>query len=133
VFAPSCGFKRVGACVQLTNTVVFFFSGAACINFFIRSLQALDKDGYSGAVAVAFWRLPIIFVFVMIVRLLLINIFAPMLSVFGYAMDWRVCSSLHLVLMNPLFSASCHPLDVSQRKCSHLLCGAVHRRGAAAH
>jgi hypothetical protein len=82
--------------VQLTNTVVFFFSGTACYNFFTRSLVALEKDGYSAAVAVTFWRLPIIFVFVMIVRLILIVIFAPMLGVFGYTMDWRVCDTLCL-------------------------------------
>lgn len=80
--------------MQLTNTVVFFFSGAACYNFFIRSLAALEQDGYSDTVAVTFWRLPIIFVFVMIVRGLLIMLFAPMLGVFGYSMDWRVCTLL---------------------------------------
>lgn len=85
-------------CVQLTNTVVFFFSGAACYNFFIRSLAALESDGHSKAVAITFWRLPIIFVFVMIVRLLLIMLFAPALGVFGYSMDWRVRADSALLL-----------------------------------
>lgn len=91
--------SKLCLCVQLTNTVVFFFSGAACLNFFVRSVAALESDGYSAALAVTFWRLPIIFVFVMIVRLLLIMLLAPPLGVFGYSMDWRVRSSSPPVLL----------------------------------
>lgn len=75
--------------VQLTNTVVFFFSGAACVNFFIRSMRALEhNDG--GELAVAFWRLPLIFISLMVIRALLIALFSPMLRIFGAQMDWRV-------------------------------------------
>jgi hypothetical protein len=76
--------------VQLTNTVVFFFSGAACVNFFIRSTRALEHNGYGAALAVAFWRLPLIFISIFIVRMLLIALFSPMLKMFGAQMDWRV-------------------------------------------
>ena len=76
--------------MQLTNTVVFFFSGAACVNFLIRSMRALEHTGNGGALAVAFWRLPLIFVSIMVVRALLIALFSPMLKIFGAQMDWRV-------------------------------------------
>lgn len=77
-------------CVQLTNTVVFFFSGAACVNFFIRSMRALEHNDHGGALAVAFWRLPLIFISIMVIRALLIALFSPVLTIFGAKMDWRV-------------------------------------------
>lgn len=77
--------------MQLTNTVVFFFSGAACVNFFIRSMTALEHNGNEEAVTVAFWRLPLIFISIMVIRALLIALFSPMLKIFGaHWMDWRV-------------------------------------------
>lgn len=76
--------------LQLTNTVVFFFSGAACVNFFIRSMRTLEHTGNGGALAVAFWRLPLIFISIMVIRALLIALFSPMLKIFGAQMDWRV-------------------------------------------
>ena len=75
---------------QVTNTVVFFFSGAACVNFLLRSTAELQAEGYGSALAVTLWRLPIIFLAAMAVRMLLIALFSPMLNLFGAKLDWRV-------------------------------------------
>eukprot|EP00892_Ulva_mutabilis_P007352 jgi/Ulvmu1/498/UM001_0506.1 len=74
---------------QITNTVVFFFSGAACVNFVLRSTTELQEEGAGSALAVTLFRLPIIFLAIMAARLLLIAAFSPMLNLFGAKLDWR--------------------------------------------
>jgi hypothetical protein len=52
-------------------------------------MKALERSN-TGALAVAFWRLPLIFISIMVIRALLIALFSPMLKIFGAQMDWRV-------------------------------------------
>lgn len=94
---------------QLTNTVVFFFSGAACVNFVWRSTEELQAEGYGSALAVTLWRLPVIFLAIMAVRMLLIASFSPMLNLFGAKLDWRVRAAPPQL---PLIDAHSHQLHV---------------------
>ena len=75
--------------VQLTNTVVFFFAGAASVNFFIRSAADLNA-GASPSLAATLARLPLIFVAMLVVRAFLLAAFSPMLNLVSAKMDWRV-------------------------------------------
>jgi hypothetical protein len=75
---------------QLTNTIVFFFAGAASVNFLIRSSIALERAGFGSMLAVTLFRLPLIYMSMLATRSLLIALFSPILSVLGAKMDWRV-------------------------------------------
>ncbi|KAL3155128.1 Son of sevenless 1, variant 2 [Trebouxia sp. C0009 RCD-2024] len=60
--------------------LVFFFSGVSCVNFFYRSAQELYNVEHFAfkTVAVTFWRLPVIFIVIFLVRGLLIVMFNPL-------------------------------------------------------
>ncbi|KAL3141541.1 Son of sevenless 1, variant 2 [Trebouxia sp. C0010 RCD-2024] len=60
--------------------MVFFFSGVSCVNFFVRSAQELYNVEHFAfkTVAVTFWRLPVIFIVIFLVRGLLIVMFNPL-------------------------------------------------------
>ncbi|DBA77107.1 hypothetical protein WJX77_005031 [Trebouxia sp. C0004] len=63
--------------------MVFFFSGVSSVNFFVRSAQELyDVEHFAiKTVAVTFWRLPVIFLVMFIVRGLLIVMFNPLFKI----------------------------------------------------
>ena len=90
--------------MQLTNTFVFFFAGAACTNFFVRATEDLEQEGFGEMLAATIWRLPLIYITMLCVRALLIAVFSPMLNAFGAGLDWRVrrCSicGMHAVLLH---------------------------------
>ncbi|BDA42347.1 probable Na(+)/H(+) antiporter NhaH at N-terminal half [Coccomyxa sp. Obi] len=62
----------------IVNAIVFFFSGVACINFFVRSAQELQLQGQLAAFAGTLWRFPLVYLIIFIVRFLLICLFRPL-------------------------------------------------------
>lgn len=78
--------------VQLLNTITFFFSGAVCVNFVVRSTATLNEHGLAGSsLTVTLWRLPLIYVAVFLIRAVSITFFSRALALIGFApLNWQV-------------------------------------------
>eukprot|EP00884_Botryococcus_braunii_P005640 jgi/Botrbrau1/15077/Bobra.0286s0006.2 len=62
----------------IMNGMVFFFAGASSVNFFYRSTtEIIADDGALSAVIGTFWRLPLIFVAMMLLRFIGISFLRP--------------------------------------------------------
>ncbi|KAK9828685.1 hypothetical protein WJX72_001519 [[Myrmecia] bisecta] len=69
------------------NGIVFFYSGASAVNFFVRSAKDLTEYGGMPEFALAFWRLPLIFLSVYLARGLCILLFNPIFMLLGAGLE----------------------------------------------
>ncbi|CAL5219904.1 g1831 [Coccomyxa viridis] len=62
----------------IANAIVFFYSGVACVNFFVRSAQQLAAEDQLSAFIGTLWRFPLVYICIFAVRFFLILIFRPL-------------------------------------------------------
>eukprot|EP00884_Botryococcus_braunii_P006187 jgi/Botrbrau1/1556/Bobra.0107s0044.1 len=60
------------------NGIVFFYSGAACVNFFVRSSQDLQVQHEGASLWSSIWHFPLVYITIFILRFVLFALFKPL-------------------------------------------------------